>query len=223
MSKFSERQSRWWSRNELKSRRSPDHPAVKEYVQSRLNMVWTILPKADIISVLDTGCGNGYFTHALENDFVVTGIDKSRHMLAMNPGKNLHLMDAESLLFPENQFDLVFCHALLHHVEDELQVIREMRRVSRKFVVIMEPNRKNPLMFLHGLLVPAERKSLRFNPYYLKTLALEAGLSVIDTCAFGLLVPNKTPLFLLPILRKFNCRFSIGVTAILVAEKGLVE
>jgi ubiquinone/menaquinone biosynthesis C-methylase UbiE len=64
----------------------------------------------------------------------------------------------EDLKFEDNSFDVVFCHALLHHVDDIDRVIGEMKRVSCKWIVLLEPNRNNPLMFLFSLLIKEEWK-----------------------------------------------------------------
>jgi len=137
----------------------------------------------------------------------------------MNPVKNTALMDATDLKFNDNSFDIVFCRALLHHVENVNKIVREMKRVSRKYVVLLEPNRNNPLKFLFALIVPEERKALRFSLKYTHEIARQNGLKIIDSFSYGLLTPNKTPAFLLPILNLFNFRFFLGMTNFVIAEK----
>ena len=41
---------------------------------------------------------------------------------------------------PDNSYDLVFTHAVVHHCRSPHKALLEMLRVSRKHVVIMEPN-----------------------------------------------------------------------------------
>lgn len=45
---------------------------------------------------------------------------------------------AEALPFPDDSFDLVFCHALLKHLPVEVQaaVILELARVSSRYVIV---------------------------------------------------------------------------------------
>ena len=69
------------------------------------------------------------------------------YLLSQNPHGLLTCGDAASLPFRDASFDLVFEANLLHHVSDANAVIGEMHRVSRKYVVLLEPNRYNPLMF----------------------------------------------------------------------------
>ena len=67
--------------------------------------------------------------------------------------------DVEDIVIPDNSYDLVFTHAVVHHCRSPHKALLEMLRVSRKHVIIMEPN--------ESLLVRALVK-LRFSfPYEL--------------------------------------------------------
>lgn len=52
---------------------------------------------------------------------------------------------------------MVFEANVLHHVADREGVIREMARTSSRYVVLLEPNRNNPLMFAFSLAVGLNR------------------------------------------------------------------
>jgi ubiquinone/menaquinone biosynthesis C-methylase UbiE len=140
-------------------------------------------------------------------------------MLQINPVKKTSLMDANDLKFEDNSFDVVFCHALLHHVEDIAKVMQEMKRVSRKYVIILEPNRNNPLMFLFASLVKEERKALKFSLSYLTDIVSRNDLRVVTSFSYGMIVPNKTPTFLLPLVKLFNFKQPLGMTNFIIAEK----
>lgn len=174
-------------------------------------------------SILDVGAGNGYFTHYLDIWAPTTAVDYSPVILKANPAKNKKVMDARALTFPDNSFDLTFCHALLHHIDarDRLQVIREMTRVSKKYVAIIEPNRNNPFMAAFGLLKKEEWGLLRFSPLYVRGLAEKAGLRILYASSYGFLTPNRMPIpeSLLSLLVKMEPFIPFGVTNIIVAEK----
>jgi SAM-dependent methyltransferase len=140
-------------------------------------------------------------------------------MLALNPVRNKQLMDAADLHFNDDSFDVVFCHALLHHVKNIDRVVFEMRRVSRKYIVILEPNILNPLMFLFSALKKEERGALRFTLSYLRRILKYNGLTLIASFSYGMIVPNKTPLFLLPIVKRLGVRYPFGMTNFLIAHK----
>ncbi|MGH7740291.1 MAG: class I SAM-dependent methyltransferase [bacterium] len=203
----------------MDNRRPCDHPVVRDYARPKLNWMFRFVTLAPEARILDVGAGNGFFSTYLNEVRDTTAIDFSGKMLTKNPVSKKVLMAAEALAFGDFTFDLVFCHALLHHVEDLDRVLSEMKRVSRKYVVIMEPNPANPLMALFSALVPEERKALGFSEKYLRGALEKQNLEVIASCAFGMLVPNKTPSFLRPLLVPFNFPQPWGMTRILVAQR----
>jgi len=213
-------QKEYWERSELDGRRPPDHPAVAAYVLPKIELIRRHVPLAAKTRLLDVGCGNGFFSYRFHQICDLTAVDYSEKMLELNPVPKKGLMDATKLEFDDSSFDVVFCHALLHHVDDMDGVIREMRRVSRRHVVILEPNRNNPLMFLFSLAVAEERKALRFSPSYLERAAARCGLNVAACFSSGMIVPNRTPAFLLPLLGRLNFRQPLGLTNFVIAEKG---
>ena len=119
---------------------------VSAYADPKMDFIRSHAPITG--SILDLGCGNGIFTQRLSKEgAMVTGLDFSAHLLSQNPHNVLTCGDATLLPFRDASFDLVFEANLLHHVSDAGTVLKEMHRVSRKYVVLLEPNRNNPLMF----------------------------------------------------------------------------
>jgi hypothetical protein len=86
-------------------------------------------------------------------------------------------------------------------------------------VVIIEPNRNNPLMFLFSLLVPEERKGLAFTQGFLRDKMESNGLKVLSAFTCGTAVPNKWPTILLPLARLMDWDYPWGMTHLLVAER----
>ncbi|MFH1788702.1 MAG: methyltransferase domain-containing protein [Candidatus Altiarchaeota archaeon] len=209
----------FWERDGLAGRRHPSHPAVSAYVASRVRELSHHLELTAGTRVLDVGCGNGFFTFHFDGLCDVWGVDYSKRMLSLNPVKKCVLSDASNLCFKDGSFDVVFCHALLHHVDDSGAVLSEMKRVSKKHVVVLEPNRNNPLMSIFSLIVAQERGALRFSLSYLKRMVQEAGLTVRASFSFGASVANKMPVFLVPLIRLLDFRQPLGITNFVVAEK----
>ncbi len=216
--KYFEQQKQFWERDTLKKRRSPEHPVIKEYVVSKIDEIGKYIPIEKNTRLLDVGCGNGFFTYYFDQVCDVFGIDFSEKMVNLNPVKNKAVMNAEELKFEDNSFDVIFCHALLHHVDDIDRVVQEMKRVSRKWIVLLEPNRNNPLMFLFSLLVREEWKAMRFSLRYMKRFVKRNGLTVNKSFSYGMIVPNKSPKFALPFLRLFNFRQPFGMTNFIIAS-----
>jgi ubiquinone/menaquinone biosynthesis C-methylase UbiE len=91
--------------------------------------------------VLELGCGTGalladfpfqHGLHGLDLNFAAL-TQAARHA----PGARLVCGDASCLPLPPAAFDLVFCHFLLLWVKDPLQVLSEMRRVTRPGGVVL--------------------------------------------------------------------------------------
>jgi len=209
---------KYWERKSLNRRRSPANAVVREYVVPKIQEVAKVIAFHQKLKLLDIGAGNGFFTFYFDKICDACGIDSSRKMLEMNPVSKTCQMDARHLEFEDDSFDVVFCHAVLHHIRDMDSVIKEMKRVSRKYVVIMEPNRNNLLMFIFSAIVREERQALKFSLQFLRKLARKNGLKIIEAFSYGQIVPNKTPAFLLPLCRMFNFRHASGMTNIIIAD-----
>jgi ubiquinone/menaquinone biosynthesis C-methylase UbiE len=104
---------------------------------------------------LEIGAGTGYFSLNLLQAGVVrqavaTDISPGMLVTLNENARRLGLevetkaADAEALPFPDDSFDLVFGHAVLHHLPDLDQAFREFLRVLRPggtFVFAGEPSR----------------------------------------------------------------------------------
>jgi len=197
-------QEKFWNQNKS-SRRSPEHPVVSYIFKDKAKKLKTLLSDGNIDSVLDCGCGNGFFQKAIGDIFQVDcwGIDYSKEMIDNNPNPQKMVASVTQLPFPDNSFDLVTCSALLHHMnkEDRVKAVKEMSRVAKKYVFLCEPNGKNPAVAIFSLLNREELGGLDFSLSYLKNLSEAAKLRPINAFIDALIPPNKTPLWAFPALR----------------------
>lgn len=208
----------WDSQN---SRRDPSDPIIAAFAIPKVSLIskHTLLPKDALI--IDIGCGNGYFTYYLSKLSQTIGIDFSYNMLKQNPCENLFQASSTKLPFKDNSFNMVFCSNLLHHLENwELdQTLLEMKRISKQYVVLSEPNRYNPLMMMLGLVKKEERKSLQFCEKFLQNKITSSGLSVVYSETSGFVTPNRMPKLLVSILKKFNTPNPLAAYTVIISEK----
>ncbi len=201
-----------------RKRRHPSNPTVAAFAQPKLDFVLRhiALPPAPLI--LDVGCGNGYFTYYLQKLGRTIGLDYAAAMLRQNPVDYLLQGSALNLPYPDNAFDLSFCSNLLHHMADPIASIREMKRVSKQYVVISEPNRNNPAILALGLFKPEERESLRFTGPFLRSLAEQAGLTILTCRTMGFVTPNRMPRPVVKLVSRFNRPNPLGAYIVLAAR-----
>ncbi len=199
--------------------RQPGDRVLAAYALPKLDFIERLVPLAES-SVLDVGCGNGVFTFYLrERSRSVAGVDFSARMLQENPCRGLIQADVAALPVANASFDVTFEANVLHHVDRPSQVVAEMGRASKRWVVLIEPNRNNPVMFLFGMVVKAERASLKSHSGYLRRLLEENGMTVRLSVRTGMISQNNTPGALIPLLRRFDRDFPLGEYLITIGEK----
>ena len=90
---------------------------------------------ADAQGVLEVGCGTGAILHELVTPASLHGLDINPSSLkecrVHAPKALLVEGNALSLPYPNESFDIVYCHFLLLWVRDPLQALLEMKRVTR--------------------------------------------------------------------------------------------
>ncbi len=115
------------------------------------------------LSLLDVGCGLGNdASRFVRGGARVTGIDLApravdlcRRNFAQRGLKGEFLeMDGEAMRFADEQFDVVYCHTVLHFTPRPDRMIDEIHRVLRPggTAILMAVNRRSWLFLLQGLL-----------------------------------------------------------------------
>ena len=209
-------QDEYWRRARY---RESDDPVALAYATPKIRHIAQIVD-LNQARILDVGCGNGVFT-SLFSEFSphVVGLDYSDHMVRRNPCGKVLRGQAEALPFGTNSFDVAFVANVLHHTLDPQQVVDELARVARGHVVIVEPNRLNPVMFLFSLLIREERGGLRSSKGFLEKLLMSCGLQVLRCSAMGMISQNNTPAWTVPLLRVFDREIWCGEYLIAIAKQ----
>ena len=155
--------------------------------------------------ILDVGCGPGWFPLELADHApaaTVVGVDLSQPMLttatahaaAGRHGSRVHFAQArgEVLPFADGTFDLVVSTLALHHLQDPVAALAELRRVAQPSarIVVFDTRRdlhpwlwtlfKVSQVFVDGLQLcengePSASISASYTPSEAQRLALQAG------------------------------------------------
>ncbi len=222
MNRFNKQQFKYWSTVKF---RPSDDPLVAAYADPKVEYLQRNI-SFEGKSILDVGCGNGIFTTRLAKIANhVVGLDLFSHMLTDNAHPLRVQGSAFCLPFGDKSFDIVFTANLLHHTDDPLSVLREMSRCAARHLILIEPNLLNPVMFGFSLLVKAERGLLKFSKQKLIQMVERAGFRIKASITTGMISQNNTPLWLVPLLRRFDRNLAWGEYIILCAERteGLIS
>jgi len=85
------------------------------------------------MKILDVGCGREYHRHLESEKVTHLDIDKEAYHLEV-------VAEACFLPFQANSFDAVHISHVLEHIENPLDALAELKRVSREWVIISVPN-----------------------------------------------------------------------------------
>jgi len=148
-SQLKERVRAFWQEHPCGTKFTNAQPGSRQFYESvqahRYEKEWHIPAAAGFanskdLDVLEIGCGLGtdgaQFAKAGAH---YTGIDLTEAAVALarrrfeifNLPGNFRVADAEQLDFPDNSFDVVYSHGVLHHTPDTAAAVREVHRVLR--------------------------------------------------------------------------------------------
>lgn len=98
-------------------------------------------------SILDIGTADGLMLGDLKDAFpgsTCTGIEYAKDLLDCCESKTIHLIQGDAITLPvkDDMFDVVIATAIIEHVSDPVQLIREAFRVLRKngILIITTPH-----------------------------------------------------------------------------------
>lgn len=171
-------------------------------------------------SVLDVGAGTGMFTYWwTQLGAKVVGLELSENMIRRSACPELmQIGDAYEIPFPDDSFDIAFAGNLLHHLEEPDRALREMGRVARQGVAIVECNRNHPPMAVFGAVSSVCRGLLSYTRVTTEDVARAAGLDPVASSLHGYVYENRSPRLVLPITRQLERRLR-GGAYILVAAR----
>lgn len=108
----------------------------------RMNLLEKQLKENDLL--LDYGCGQGAYVHALGNERKLdcTGMDLFPYPNWETPPSNCRFQTCEGSVIPEedNHFDVSFAFEVLEHCHCPEAILKELCRVTKRVVLVSVPN-----------------------------------------------------------------------------------
>ena len=127
----------------------------------RLRAILKILKKLPPGEILDVGCMDDYLLKRLPKKYSYIGFDKNP--LCRNP----RIIKKEISQIPKNKkFDIVLCTEVLEHVSDPVETIRQIKALSKRFILISVPN--EPFFSIARLFFPAREHLWTIFPWALE-------------------------------------------------------
>jgi ubiquinone/menaquinone biosynthesis C-methylase UbiE len=149
---------------------------------------------------LDLGCGPGGFLALMAPhcgtivgaDIVPDFIEECRSTIDSHSINNASavLLDSSKLPFYDNEFDKVVMVDTIHHLENHKITLEEVCRILKPggLLLILEPNKSNPLLAILCALDPNEHGLLRLGTFFSYRRILGSSFEVIHQDYNGMLV-----------------------------------
>ena len=149
--------------------------------------------------ILDIGCGAGNMIHHLSQFGRVKGIEVDERPVRMAQARGYDVQQADAtqrIPFNDNTFDLVTALDVIEHVDADVQVISEARRVAKPNGLVLITTPAFQTLWSHNDVLNAHKR--RYTAGNLKTRVEETGLRVKRlSYNFFLVFPMSAPLILL--------------------------
>lgn len=134
MTKNKELYDRIWGRTELSKEYRVGKRTRTRLLLGMINR-FRLLPQGG--KILDVGCGDGSFLRNFRPG-VAYGIDESEEGVKLAASRGIHrdhlsvanIENGKGL--PKMKFDLVVCSALLEHIEDDAEALKNIRSLMKK-------------------------------------------------------------------------------------------
>jgi len=145
------------------------NPLQKFLIEKFYSTMFKIVKPTKPQKILDVGCGEGFTLVNLSRNKIgktYEGVEYSNNSIRLAkklyPGLNIKKGDIYDLQYRDNSFDMVICTEVLEHLKDPQKALRELARVTSKYVLFSVPN--EPIFTLANLMRGKYLKTLGNHP-----------------------------------------------------------
>jgi len=133
------------------------NPLQKFLINNFFSTLISLIKPLSIESILDAGAGEGFTMNKLKENSIgkrIEGIECSREAISFGkklfPDLMLREGNLHELPYKDSSFDLVVCTEVLEHLKEPEKALKEILRVSKKYLIISVPN--EPFFMLSNFL-----------------------------------------------------------------------
>lgn len=142
----------YWSTTRTQNKEYADPPPL--YVRSLGRVINKLSPEC----VLEIGCNTGrnllYLSSVLNSTCELRGIDVNQESIDFGKNKwNLNIETADETFLASqdsDSFDLIFTISVLDHIPDINQILNDIKRVTSRYLLIIEPYPEKELTYLRS-------------------------------------------------------------------------
>ena len=114
------------------------------YCKNEINFINNLYEDESGRTLLDLGCGLGYASSAIDNRWNKYGLEVSKDAvdIASKYISHVHMGCLESDTYPMEFFDAVFCYHVFEHVEDPINLIKNVQKIMKTHghLILSTPN-----------------------------------------------------------------------------------
>ena len=173
------------------------NPLSKFFIDNFYTVLMNELKELKPTSILDAGCGEGFTLARLKQAKIGTKHEGIEYIDdAIELGKKLHPQilikkaTIYKLPYKANSFDVVVCTEVLEHLEDPERALLELKRVTKKYLVLSVPD--EPLFTIQRILRGKNILRLGAHPEHIQHWSSGAFKKFVQK--YVKIISDKTPL-----------------------------
>jgi ubiquinone/menaquinone biosynthesis C-methylase UbiE len=122
------------------------NPLLRWAIKKFYSDLYSLIVNLRVKKMLDVGCGEGFVTNFVKNankSIRIDGLDVDRKKIMYAKKRfsqiNFKVGSVYSIPKPDSSYDLVVATEVLEHLSDPPRAIKEMKRVSSKYLLFSVP------------------------------------------------------------------------------------
>lgn len=159
-----------------------DPPSVYTVGAEALNNI----PGDNTLTLLEVGSASGYYVDVISklcgDRFVYTGSDYSDAMIAAAqeryPDNTFLKLDIRRIALPDTSYDVVFSGAVIEHVKEWREAVRELARVAQSYLIL----HRTPVVAVRSY--RTEKKIYGGVPVFFNKFNKDEVMDIVSECGF---------------------------------------